>query len=447
MRFIPGQIPALRLGVSYALENYGITDLAFIDVELPNKEQYGIKNLLVKVAGREVAPIELSSASQGEEPIQFRIPFDPVWNQKQRRDLSVEYGLAPTEDSGGSVAVSSSSFHIVSGGWVPSPRPPTHALSPFPASPERINYTVQVPSDFLLLAPGKPNGRMKDGAEVKYRFELRRSDPALFVVAGRYADSCSNRRSCEVDFWTFEPITTSLASAEEQLASAWNILQKNFGPLEKSNLVPHIVESTVSVRIGDDAPSVAPFFGGVLVNAKAVSLGVNSDGFLDLVTRALAGNWFGVQIYSPIANVGMTEGLSDYAVIVVDETRHGGSARSVRISKSLREYDDACKEAIEKPLIAITEHDSVEQRRIALAKAPLFFIALEDAYGEQPVRRALAQVVSLLRGQAVRYQDIRAALENVTNKDLAPVFRTWLYEPGIPAEFREKYRNVEVGNK
>jgi aminopeptidase N len=80
-----------------------------------------------------------------------------------------------------------------------------------------------------------------------------------------------------------------------------------------------------------------------------------------------------------------------------------------------------------------------------LAKAPLFFIALEDAYGEEPVRQALTQIRSLLRGQEVGYRDIRAALENVTNKDLAPMFRTWVYNPGIPAEFQEKYQNAEAG--
>ena len=60
------------------------------------------------------------------------------------------------------------------------------------------------------------------------------------------------------------------------------------------------------------------------------------------------------------------------------------------------------KEAVEKPLISTTMQDPVEQRRIALAKAPLFFIALEDAYGEEPVRRGLAEVLTLLRGQSGR---------------------------------------------
>jgi hypothetical protein len=445
VRFVPGQIPELTVRSSYTLENYGNGDLASIDVILPNAKLYGMKALLIKVNSREASPVELSSESATEVATRFRIPLDPAWNQKQRLDLVIEYAFASPEDSGANVALSSTSFHVVSRGWFPRLQPPTHVLSPSPASPKRVAYTVQVPADFLLLAPGKPAGRAKNGGEVKHRFELRESDPAPFIIAGRYVDSCSNDRNCGTAFWTLESLKGDRARAEGELASAWNILQKNFGPLEKGNLVPHIVESSGQPHMGDDVPSAVPFFGGVLANSPTISLGANNEDFLDLVTHALAGNWFGVRIYSPNSNVGMTEGLSDYAVIVIDEARHGDSARSGRILKLLDEYDSACKGAVEKPLVAVTMRDPVEQRRIALAKAPLFFIALEDTYGEASVREGLAQVVRLLRGQEVEYQDIRAAIENVTNKDLAPIFRTWLYEPGIPAEFRGKYQSAGAG--
>jgi len=440
IQFVSGPSPKLRVRTGYSLENYGNGDLVSVEVVLPSKKSYGVQDLLIKLNGHEVSPVELSDESEAEGARRFRIPFAPVWNQKQRCDLAIEYTLSSSEDSNRNFALSSTYFHVVSRDWLPSLQPPTHVLSPFPASPERLTRTVQIPSDFLLLTPGKSRGRTKNGGEVKYRFELRESDPAPFIVAGRYMDSCSNRRSCRAVFWTAEPLRVNPAPAEEQVATAWDVLQKNFGSLEKSSLAPHIVESPGLLHNGDDAPSATPFFGGVLVNPRAMSLGVNSPDFLDLVARGLAGNWFGVRIYGPNSAVGMTEGLSDYAVIVIDEARNGESTRRKRVSHFLQEYDDACKEAVEKPLIAITTRDPIEQRRIALAKAPLFFIALEDAYGEDSVRQGLKQLVSLLRGQEVGYQDIRAAIENVTNKDLAPIFRTWLYSPGIPVEFREKYQ-------
>ena len=73
------------------------------------------------------------------------------------------------------------------------------------------------------------------------------------------------------------------------------------------------------------------------------------------------------------------------------------------------------------------------------AKAALFFIALEDAYGESPVRSGLAQVVALLRGKEVGFSDLRAALEQTTGKNLAEPFRVWLYSTGMPQDFRDRY--------
>ncbi len=445
IQFVSGQTPELHVRASYTLENYGNSDLASIDVILPDRKSYGPNGLLVKVNGHETTPAELSATPGEGVANKFRVPFDPSWNQKQRRDLVIEYTFASPEESGANIGLSPASFHVVSRDWFPSPQPPAHVLSPFPASPERVIYTVQVPASFILLAGGKQIGRTKNREDIKYRFELRNGDPAPFIVAGRYADSCSNNRTCAAAFWTLEPLKVDPAAAEEQIASAWNILQKNFGPLGKTSLVPHVVESPGLHHLRDDMPAAIPFFGGVLVNPRAISEGVQGGDFLDLVTLALANNWFGVQIYSPNSAVGVSEGLSEYAVIVIDQARHGDSARNGRVLSFLKQYDTACKEAVEKPLIAITLSDPVEQRRIALAKAPLFFIALEDAYGGEPVRRGLAQVVGLLRGQDVRFQDLRAALENVTNKDLVPIFRAWLYKPGIPAGFREKYQSAAAG--
>ena len=55
------------------------------------------------------------------------------------------------------------------------------------------------------------------------------------------------------------------------------------------------------------------------------------------------------------------------------------------------------------------------------------------------MRSGLAQVVALLRGKEVGFNDLRAALEQTTGKNLAEPFRVWLYSKGMPQEFRERY--------
>jgi hypothetical protein len=111
----------------------------------------------------------------------------------------------------------------------------------------------------------------------------------------------------------------------------------------------------------------------------------------------------------------------------------------------LRRYDDASKDATEVPLGEVMIGDAVGPRRIALAKAPLFFVALEDVCGEGPLRAGLAHLLATERGLEAGYADLRAALEQSSNRDLARMFRLWLNEKGIPQDFRDRYQGTAVG--
>ena len=151
-----------------------------------------------------------------------------------------------------------------------------------------------------------------------------------------------------------------------------------------------------------------------------------------------------IQFPAPNAAVGIGEGLPNYATIVVYEASGGEPARRRRIRQFLDAYETAAKQYAgtpnsEESIITTMLYDPFPRRRIAATKAALFFIALEDAYGETPVRSGLSQVVALLRGKAVGFSDLRAALEQTTGKNLAEPFRVWLYSTGIPQDFRNRY--------
>ncbi len=55
------------------------------------------------------------------------------------------------------------------------------------------------------------------------------------------------------------------------------------------------------------------------------------------------------------------------------------------------------------------------------------------------MRSGLAYLVALLRGQEIGYDDLRSALEQATNRNLAGPFRVWLNEKGIPQDFLDRY--------
>jgi hypothetical protein len=330
------------------------------------------------------------------------------------------------------------------------PQPPNRVLAPYPARPAKTFYTVRVPDNFLILAGGIPAGRKKNGGETEYRFELRKDDLPAYIVAGRYVDSSTRGKSADksdVSFWTLQPLQGDPAAAAQRIGAAWSALQKDFGPLDKNIPRPHIVESPeLRARSGEENRSAAASFpGGALVNSSALALGFESDELTLEINQALAHSWFGVEMYpAPDAAVGIGEGLPNYATIVVDEASGGEPARRRRIRQFLDAYESAVKQYAgtpnsEQSIITTMLYDPFPRRRIAAAKAALFFVALEDAYGEAPVRSGLAQVVALLRGKEVGFSDLRAALELTTGKNLADPFRVWLYSTGIPQDFRDRY--------
>lgn len=356
----------------------------------------------------------------------------------------IEYAFRSPSEPGARITLSNSDFHIGSRGGFAALQPPKHFLAPYPKRPSKMYYTVDVPTDFRVFARGTPAGHKQTGGEAEYRYRLMSNDLAAFVVAGRYAESAPLGATGPI-FWTFQPVSIQ-ADAARQIAAAWDTLEEDYGPLDKDIRVPHIVESSdlPADVIGEDGPVAVSFPGGALVDAAGVQQGTQegaqSDAFVDAVSHALAHNWFGDETY-PAANTSLvlTEGLPEYATIVIDEARGGTVARSKRIQQYLAEYDAALKRGTEETLAVASLTEPAAERRIALAKAPLFFAALEDECGSKAMQSALKEVVTLLRGEEVGYPAIRAALEQESGKNLAGTFRLWLNEKGIPQDFRARY--------
>lgn len=444
VRFVPGQSAKLEIHSRFTLQNSGMANLPFLDIAFPEEKAFGRKNLSVQLDGRETSLAKLPEEYQPDHPNTLRIVFDSPWTRGQTRELAIEYELSSPEDSGSRIAIGQNDFHLGSRGWAALPQPPSHFLAPYPKRPDKMVYSVRVPSDFVVLARGKIAGRKREGNETEVRFRLRAQDLAPFVVGGHYVETVFHRGPGTVVFWTLHPLKGDSGSTPERIAGAWSTLQSDFGPLDANNRVPHVVECPeLGGHIaGESGPAAASFPGGAFVNEEALALGVESDAFVERVTHALAHNWFGDAMYpSGASALAMGEGLPEYATIVIDEARNGAEARRRRISDYLHRYEEAAGQAAETPLGVTMLTDPPGPRDIALAKAPLMYAALEDRCGEAPVRSGLKQLVALLRGQEVGFDDMRSAIEQTCGKDLGEFFRVWLYTKGIPADFRARYES------
>jgi hypothetical protein len=448
VRFVAGQPAALDVRSVYTLQNSGTADLALVEVILPAEQAYGRTDLRVLVDGHEAIPTDLPPAEQPAQADAMRIPLDPAWTRGHARQLSIEYTLRSPQNYGSRVTIGHDNFHLSSRGWYPELQPPKRVLAPIPVPPKSVAFTVRVPADFVLLAGGIPKGQKKTGNEIEHRYDLTTSTEGAYAVAGKYAVWPEQRKSAEPIFWTLQPLKDDPAPGAQQLGAVWDALGKDFGPLNKNIGAPHIVESAeLRGRLSSESEAAAVAFpAGAIVNPSALALGVGSDDFFRIVSHALAQEWFGEEIhFSDASAVAMGEGLPEYATVVIDEARHGGDARRKRVTEYLRRYDEALKAATETPLSAIMSTDPAGPRRIALAKAPLFFIALEDVCGEGPMHTGLTNMLATERGHEAGYADLRSALERSCSRDFAPMFRLWLNGKGIPEDFRLRYQGSAVG--
>ena len=441
IRFVPGDPPALAIRAEYVLVNVGTRELIFVDARLPSAERFGRGDLRVQVDGHDVAPAQISAAAGQPDPNLMRITFANPWPVKQKREVSFEYTLRSPAGSD-YVTIEPNGFHLGARGWAPQLQPPKYELSTYPSRPNRVYYSLQVPADFTVVASGERKKQKKLGGEIEYAYELRGSDLGPFVVAGHYVKWPEKRSKAPAEFLTARPLTGNMGQAAAQIAKMWDTLNTDFGVLDSHIRVPTVAESSALQAnvAGLTGPAAVSFPGGALVNPAALALGIGSNQFLQIVSEAMARGWFDAAILpSAGAEIGMGEGLPEYASIVTDEARSGPLARRQRIYAYLRRYDRLGKNFDETPIAATTFASPLAQRQIALAKAPLFYIELEDACGEAPVRAGLAHLVSSMRGQEVDYNVLRAVLEESTGRDLGRLFREWLQRKGIPRNFRARY--------
>ena len=291
-------------------------------------------------------------------PDALRIPLDPSWERgRTRAACRSNTRFASPEDSGARYHPRREHFHLGSRGWFPELQPPKHVLSPYPSAPEDRRNSR---SAFLPISSSCSRGRFREEEESGGRNRIPlRSDATMMCDLRRGGKIRSLAGAAQIQCHGFLDHAAveggSIRGRATDRLRCGTLLEKDFGPLDK-NIAGRTWWNRPDLRgrlTGEPGPAAVAFPGGALVNAAALALGTGSDQFLEMVTHALAHDWFGEAMYlSDAAAVGMGEGLPEYATIVIDEARNGPESRRRRVTEYLRRYDEARKAAAETPLAA-----------------------------------------------------------------------------------------------
>ena len=375
--------------------------------------------------------------------------FNPAWEQRQPREIVTEWDMVPEPSGRGTVEASAAAFYIADATALPLWQPPNGVFTKGGPVPNNETLTVFAPPDFRMLASGTPvrGGSAKTDNLVSE--VSASSDPKIFfpfVVAGRYQEQIVPTPDGSVSFWTFHSLDEQQARvAAARISSSMRAFEEFFGPASGRKTVVHVAEAPAICRTefgdGNDNPVELLFPNGVLL-IRACSQGItNSKPVLQLAEYELARTWFGWRVRPrPEAQILMGRGVGLFGLVIVAE-RRGQDQRGLAIAALLQQYDEARRVAADRRLLELPGAYSRAERISTGYRAALLFVALEDVCGHDNLRTAFRNIVHARGNDDVGYEDLKAALESASHRDLAEMFRVWMIRPGIPEDFRVRYGN------
>ena len=400
VRFVSSPDQSLHVRATYRLKNIGNTPLDLIEASLPADSSFSPRNLSIQIDGRSVSP-SLSDA-------EVRIPFTPPLPFKDRRTLTIEYDLASPQQ------FTKDAVYLLPRDWHPALLTPKHFLSKGSKPPEKWDLRIRVPDGFLVHASGTPRGSSRSGSERVSRFTQRRGiDFPPFIVSGRYHENVVRHQGMTINFWSLHSLPAAkFAPVATRLASTAAVFQDLFGPATKGSLALWIVETAPTPSPRGRGIIVSPFPAGVLLPSPLFEETLEQPVPLEFTEALLADTWLS-QLSAP--------NLGPYGFVELSLVHHAVWVARERRGESL----DARSIAMQSPP--------------GSEKARLFALALRDKCGNKSLNRGLHRMIQARRGSHWTVDDLRSALELESGQNLAEFFRVWLYQPGIPDDFRRRY--------
>lgn len=446
VQFLPGSNaspePVIRLNAVYQLRNTGNQPLASIEVRLPGRRRFHYTDpqaLWDKTA--------LVFESSPENPRDTLFTFPQPWKVSHSHTLRLSADFRPANPGEDNLSFSSDAFFLPAQGWSPELLPSRGIFAGGGVPPKAWNLTVRVPSDFLVHMSGQPSHHSakhsRDSNEQVLVAVQQLKDPYPFVIAGRYKTAKLEAGDETINLWTRSAQDpNAFRDAAGALVRAIRAYNATFGTRLRDSRQLFIVECPVVPGCFTSAASnYAPFVYGPDEKPSA-EMASWDTGMVDIragpsvvgaaAAPALAASWLGYD-----QNPGFFEqtpplsALPAFAAARGREAVEGSQVRAETIRRALHSIPDRTGSNSKQP-----ESDAVLR-----AKSFLFFYALQDLYGQDAFNRALSHMLDARRGGGFDLDDLIAAFEEESHKNVAEFVREWMKHPGVPEEFRARYEN------
>jgi len=432
---VPG--PRIRIEADYQLKNTGNRPLSELEMRLPGRRRFHFDEPRVTW---DTTAITTGISAENPRNAVFTLP--QPWSVAARHTLhlSIEYWPATGGDT--ALSFSGDAFFLPAEGWNPELLPARGLFATGGVPPKKWEMSVNVPEGFLVHTSGQQGKTSRRNGEMMVLAAQRANDHYPFVIAGRYAPAQIGGRKEKIILWTRKAQDAAgLRGASDALVRTMEAYDSAFGARSKVSSTTWIVECPVAAGcftnlnasaaklLGDEKESVSAEM--VSLDTMMVDLGGGMPKLVVAAAPSLAASWLGYG-----QNPGFYEqeaplsALPAFAASIGQDAALGADSRAETIRRVLQLIPE--KAAAGRP----------EDAPVVRAKSFLFFYALQDRYGREVFRKAINHMLSARRERGFELSDLIAAFDQETRTNVAEFVRLWMKRPGVPEEFRARYRET-----
>ena len=437
VQFVAAPEPRIRIDAQYLLKNTGNQPLSELELRLPRR-RFHFDEPRATWDGEALTP-----GISTENPRNSLIVLPRPWTVPARHTLHLFVEFLPASAGDTALSFSGDAFFLPAEGWSPELLPARGFFATGGVPPKKWELSVRVPEGFLVRTSGQGAKTSRRNGELMALASQRANDRYPFVVAGRYMSVQIGGGREKIILWTRKAQEAAgLRGASDALVRTMEAYDSAFGARSKDSSTTYIVEcpatagcftshnASTAKQLADEEkePTSAE---AVSLDTLMVDLSGGTRKLAIATAPSLASSWLGYA-----QNPGFYEqeaplsALPSFAASIGQAAAEGASSRAETIRRILRVIPE--KAAARQP----------EAPAVVRAKSLLFFYALQDRYGREVFRKAISHMLYARRERRFELSDLIAAFEQETHQNAAEFVRLWMKRPGVPEEFRARYRET-----
>jgi uncharacterized iron-regulated protein len=296
----------------------------------------------------------------------------------------------------------------------------------------RYRLTAVFPQGYEAVSEADVVTKKTKGSEVEFTFDFPHPvDGISLVAANRFEITTERAGDIELSAYFFkedrELAKTYLQYAKKYFELYEGMLTKY--PYKRFSIVENFLPTGYSMPtftlLGQDVVRL-PFI-------VETSLG-----------HEILHQWFGNSVYADQGKGNWTEGLTAYlADHLYDEQKGKGWEHRKQLLINYGSYVNAGNEFSLREFRSRTDFAS---RAVGYGKAAMVFHMLRRAAGDEAFFASLREFISQKQFRQASWEDIRAALEKKSGKDLSAFFRYWVDGKGLPEVQAENAKALRKGD-